>query len=116
MQEASIVGSAVGQHKDPGAMSEFKNGNSGCHSSNIDEEFECVTFTDGVICVEIKGEQGLLKIAMANDNLVDIRLTEPSRTEPIAETKFSRPCGEEDSEKIRQNHSTSTAHQTHDRY
>ncbi len=71
-----------------------------CYSSNIEEEFECVTFTDGVICVEIKVEQRLLKIAMANDNLVDIRLTEPSRTEPIAETDFSRPGGEEDSEKL----------------
>jgi hypothetical protein len=92
MQEASIVGSAVGGHKDPGAMSESKNGNSGCRNvtRQILMEFECVTFTDGMICVEIKGGQRLLKIAMDNGNLVDTRLTEPSRMEPIAETEFSR--------------------------
>jgi hypothetical protein len=69
-----------------------------CHSSNIDEDFECVTFTDGTICVEIQGEQRLLKIAMDNGNLVDTRLTESSKMEPTAETEFS-PQGDERLEK-----------------
>jgi hypothetical protein len=53
-----------------------------CHSSNIDEDFECVTFTDGTICVEIQGEKRLLKIVMDNGNLVDTRLTESSKMKP----------------------------------
>jgi hypothetical protein len=43
-----------------------------------------------MICVKIKGEQRLLKIAMDNGSLVDTRLNEPSRMEPIAQTEFSR--------------------------
>jgi hypothetical protein len=61
-----------------------------CHSLNIDEEFDCVTFADGMIFVEIKGEQRLIKIAMDNGDRVDTKITEPSRTEPIAETEISR--------------------------
>ena len=33
------------------------------HTSNIDEGFDCVSFEDGMICVEIKGEQQKVKIA-----------------------------------------------------
>ena len=61
-----------------------------CHSFNIDEEFDCVTLADGMICVEIKGEPRLLKIDIDNGNRVDTKMTEPSRREPIAETELSR--------------------------
>ena len=53
-----------------------------CHSLNIDEEFDCVTFADGMIFVEIKGEQRLIKIAMDNGDRVDTKITEPSGRSP----------------------------------
>ena len=43
-----------------------------------------------MICVEIKGEQQLLKIAMDNGDRVDTKITESTRREPIAETEISR--------------------------
>ena len=48
-----------------------------CHSSNIDEGFDCVSFADGMIWVEIKGEQQRLKIAMDNGDWVDTKTNEP---------------------------------------
>jgi hypothetical protein len=61
-----------------------------CHTSNIDEGFDCVSFADGMICVEIKGEQQKLKIDMDNGERVDTNTNESSRREPIAETEASR--------------------------
>jgi hypothetical protein len=65
-----------------------------CHSSNIDVELERVTFTDGMICVDLEGEQRLLQIAMDNGDLVVIGLAESSSMEPVTETGFSRPGDE----------------------
>jgi len=64
--------------------------------SNIDEGFDCVSFADGMICVEIKGEQQKLKIAMDNGERVPVETNtnEPSRREPIAETEGSRQGNE----------------------
>jgi hypothetical protein len=43
-----------------------------------------------MICVEIKGEQRILKIAMDKGDWVDTKINEPARREPIAETEDSR--------------------------
>ena len=43
-----------------------------------------------MICVEIKGEQQKVKIAMDNGERVDTNTNEPSRRELIAETEASR--------------------------
>ncbi len=40
-----------------------------------------------MICVEIKGEQRILKIAMDKGDWVDTKINEPARREPIAETE-----------------------------
>jgi hypothetical protein len=44
-----------------------------------------------MICVEIRGEKQILRIAMDNGDWVDAKINEPSRREPIAETEDSRP-------------------------
>ena len=56
----------------------------------IDEGVDCVSFADGRICVEIKGEQQRFEIAMDNGERVDTNTIEPSRRKPIAETETSR--------------------------
>ena len=43
-----------------------------------------------MICVEIRGEKQILRIAMDNGDWVDAKINEPSRREPIAETEDSR--------------------------
>ena len=85
--------SVAGGREGRDALNEFKNGSTRlqkCHSSNIDEGFDCVSFADGMICVEIKGEQQKLKIDMDNGERVDTNTNESSRREPIAETEASR--------------------------
>jgi len=71
-----MVESVAGGREGRDALNEFKNGSTRlqkCHSSNIDEGFDCVSFADGMICVEIKGEQQRLKIAMDNGDWVDTK-------------------------------------------
>ena len=90
MREDSIVARAAGGHKDPGVferIQEWKQWVQRCHLSSIDEVFECVTFADGMICVKVEGAQRLLKMSMDNGSMLDNRIDEPSRVEPMAQAE-----------------------------
>ena len=61
-----------------------------CHSSDSDEEFDCVSFVDGRICVEIKGEQQRFEVDMDNGERIDTNTIESSGRKTTAETEASR--------------------------
>jgi hypothetical protein len=73
-----------------------------CHSSNIDEGFDCVSLVDGRICVEIKGEQRRFEIGMDNGERVDTSTIEPSGRKLTAETETSRQGDEKGEAKTQQ--------------
>jgi hypothetical protein len=75
-----------------------------CHLSSIDEVGECVIFADGMICVKVEGAQRLLKIAMDNGSMVDTKINEPSRVEPIDQAESSRPDVEGSGNRIQKTH------------
>ena len=74
-----MVESVAGGREGRDALKEFKNGSSGYRSviRQTSMKGSSVSFADGMICVEIKGEQQRLKIAMDNGDWVDTKTNEP---------------------------------------
>jgi len=61
-----------------------------CHSSGIDEGYDCVSLVDGKICVEIKGKQQRLEMDMDTGKCIDTSITESSGRKLTTETEASR--------------------------
>jgi len=53
-----------------------------CHVSSNNEESECVTFADGILCVKVEGVQQLHKMDIDNGNIFETETDEPSKVEP----------------------------------
>jgi hypothetical protein len=54
--------------------------------------------------IKVEGAQRLLKIAMDNGSMVDTKINEPSRVEPIDEAESSRPDAEGSGNRIQKTH------------